>query len=118
MCGTGERDVTEIVHLRAIRPARLAERLPMEDLTAHVRDFRDVLRGAAAEEIRDGIRLVLALDAPAIARVADLVRGEADALPFWTFRLLADPPTCWLEVTGAGRAGSLARAVFEELAAG
>jgi hypothetical protein len=110
--------VTEIVHLRAIRPARVLDRLPMEDLTAHVRDFRAVVRGAGVEPIRDGVRLVLALDAHAVARAADLVRGTADALPFWTFRLLADPPACWLEVSGAGRAGEMARAVFEELAAG
>jgi hypothetical protein len=108
--------VTEIVHLPAIRPARLVDRLPMEDLTGHVRDFRIVLRGARVEPIPGGIRLVLALDPQAIARVADLVRGSADGLPFWTFRLLADPPACWLEVSGAGRAGVLARAVFEELA--
>lgn len=108
--------MTEIVHLPAIRPARLAERLPIADLSGHVRGFRDVLRGARIEPLRDGVRVVLALDAAAIARLADLVRGEADALPFWTFRVLADPPACWLEVTGAARAGMLARTVFEELA--
>ena len=108
--------MTEIVHLPAIRPARLAERLAFDDLAAHVRHLREPLRGARVEHLADGVRLVLALDVAAIARVANLVRGEADALPFWTFRILADPPTCWLEVTGTGRAGGLARAVFEELA--
>ena len=29
--------------------------------------------------------------------------------------LLADPPACWLEVTGAGSAGALADVVFREL---
>jgi hypothetical protein len=108
--------MTEIVHFRAIRPARLAERVPLDDLTAHVRDFHAVLRSARVEPLPGGVRLVLALDPHAIARLADVVRGGADALPFWTFRLLADPPACWLEVSGAGRAGVLARAVFEELA--
>ena len=61
------------------------------------------------------MRLVQRLDIRAIARLADLVREAADAFPFWSFRLLADPPECWLEVSGPGRAGELARAVFLEL---
>jgi len=50
----------------------------------------------------------------AIARLADLVRADADLLPFFGFRLLVDPPACWLEITGAGRAGEIARAAFGE----
>ena len=53
----------------------------------------------------------------AFARLADLVRAEADALPFFGFRLLAEPPACWLEVTGTGRAAEIARTVFGELGA-
>ena len=48
---------------------------------------------------------------------AELVRAEADALPFFSFRLLADPPRCRLEVTGTGPAAAAARAMFREMAA-
>lgn len=104
-----------IVDLRAVRPGRLAESVVAEDLAEHVRELRDLLRGGQREELPDGVRLLLRLDLPTIARLADLVRAEADAFPFWSFRLLADPPECWLEVTGPGRAGEIARAVFGEL---
>ncbi len=60
---------------------------------------------------------VVHMDVRGIARLADLVRGEADALPFFGFRLLAEPPACWLEVTGTGRAAEIARTVFGELGA-
>ena len=106
-----------LVDLPAVRPARLAERLVVEDLNEYVRELRAPLRGARREPRQDGVRLVLRLDVRAIARLADLIRETADAFPFWSFRLLADPPACWLEVTGSGRAGELARAVFGELAA-
>jgi hypothetical protein len=105
-----------IVDLRAVRPARLAEGIAGTDLGAHVRDFRELLRGARAEALADGVRLVLHLDLEALARLTDLVRAEADTLPFWSFRLLADPPVCWLEVTGRGQAGEIARAMFAALA--
>ncbi len=109
--------VTVVVDLPAVRPPRLAERLAAEDLTEHVRDLRDPLRGARSEPRPDGVRLVLWLDVRGLARLADLVRETADAFPFWSFRLLADLPACCLEVTAPGRAGELARAVFSELAA-
>ena len=76
-----------------------------------------MLRGARAEPLADGVRLVLRLDVRALARLADLVRAAADALPFFGFRLLAEPPACWLEVTGTGRAAEIARTVFGELGA-
>ena len=101
-----------IADLPAVRPGRLADGV---DLAAQVRELLPVLRGARAEQLPDGVRLVLRLDVRAIARLADLVRAEADALPFFGFRLLAEPPACWLEVTGAGRAGEIARALFGEL---
>ncbi|TMA46464.1 MAG: hypothetical protein E6J71_24570 [Deltaproteobacteria bacterium] len=104
-----------LVDLRAVRPGRLAETLATEDLTEHVRDFRVYLRGAEREPLPDGIRLRLRLELGAIAALADLVRAEADTLPFFAFRLLADPPECWLEVTGTGRAAEMARAMFGEL---
>ena len=110
------RDVHVIVHLSAVRPARLAERVAVDDLTEHVRDFRELVRGARCERLDDGIRLSLRLDVRTIARLADLVRAVADVFPFWSFRLLAAPPECVLEVGGEGRAGELARAVFGELA--
>ena len=106
-----------LVDLPAVRPARLAERLAAQTLGDYVRDLHEALRGARRERCSDGVRLVLRLDVRAIARLADLVRETADAFPFWSFRLLADPPACRLEVTGSGRAGDLARAVFGELAA-
>lgn len=108
--------MTVLVDLPAVRPARLADGLAVEDLRERVRDFRELLRGAACARLPHGVRLVLRLDLGAMARLADLARAEADATPFWTFRLLAEPPSCWLEVTGKGRAGDLARAVFGELA--
>lgn len=109
--------MTVIVDLSAVRPARLAETLAVEDFSDHVRAFRAVVRGARPEELPNGIRLVLELDLATIAALADLVRAEADTMPYWRFRLLADPPACWLEVTGDGPAGALARTVFRELAA-
>jgi hypothetical protein len=109
------RAVHVVVDLPAVRPGKLAAHLAAEDLTEHVRELRDPLRGARGESRPDGIRLVLRLDVRALAHLADLVREAADAFPFWSFRLLADPPECWLEVTGPGRAGELARAVFQEL---
>src|SRR5262245_8367892 len=105
-----------LVDLRAVRPGRLAAALAAEDLTEHGRDFRVYVRGAEQEVLPDGIRLRLRLELGAIAALADLVRTEADRLPFFAFRLLADAPECWLEVTGSGRAGEMARAVFGELA--
>jgi hypothetical protein len=104
-----------IVDLPAVRPGRLADGLDATDLTEHVRDLRGLVRGARAEPLPGGVRLVLRLDVATIARLADLVRAGADGLPFWSFRLLADPPECRLEVTGTARAGEVARAVFEEL---
>lgn len=103
------------VDLPAIRPGRLSEGLITGDLGEEVRDFRDLLRGARVEPLPDGVRLVLQLDVPTLARLADLVRAEANERPFWSFRLLADPPEAWLEVTGTGRAGEMARAVFGAL---
>src|SRR5439155_869440 len=77
----------------------------------------DAVRGARADPLPEGGRLGLHMDVRGIARLADLVRGEADALPFFGFRLLAEPPACWLEVTGTGRAAEIARTVFGELGA-
>jgi len=105
-----------IVDLPAVRPARLAERVTVDELMEHVRDLRELLRGARRERLDDGVRLSLRLDVRTIARLADLVRADADVLPFWSFRLLAAPPECVLEIGGEGRAGELARAVFGELA--
>lgn len=104
-----------LVDLPAVRPGRLAGRLAVEDLTDHVRAFRGLVRGAVAEPLPDGMRLVLRLETDAVAALADLVRAEANELPFWSFRLLADPPLCWLEVTGAGPAAEMARSLFGEL---
>jgi hypothetical protein len=119
----GEREgkvVGSVVHvvvdLPAVRPARLARTLVVEDLTDDVRELRGLLRGARSEKLPRGVALVVRLEVPEIAQLADAVRAEADAHPFWSFRLLADPPACRLEVTGDGRAGELARAVFGELA--
>src|SRR5262245_52863610 len=108
--------VNVVVDLPAVRPGRLAERVRPEELADHVRELRELLRGTRQDPLADGIRLLLRLDVESIARLADLVRGAADALPFWGFRLLADPPECRLEVTGTARAGDLARAVFGEVA--
>jgi hypothetical protein len=108
--------VTVFVDLPAVRPSRLADAVTLEDLSARVRALRDLLREAREERLPDGVRLELRLDVRAIARLADLVRAEADTMPYFRFRLLADPPACRLEVTGEGRAGDLARAVFGGLA--
>jgi hypothetical protein len=109
--------MTVLVDLPAVRPARLADTLAAEDLTEHVREFRRYLRNARAEPLAEGVRLVVTLDLRAIAAFADLVRSEADTLPYFHFRVLADPPECWLEVTGQGRAGDVARALFGEMGA-
>jgi hypothetical protein len=107
--------VTVFVDVSAVRPGRLADALSVDDLTREARDFRDHLRGARVEPLPDGVRLVVRLDVRSLARLADLVRAEANERPFWSFRLLADPPETWLEVRGTGRAGDIARAVFGEL---
>jgi hypothetical protein len=104
-----------IVDLPAVRPGRLAAALANRDLAPHVRAFRGLVSGAASEPLPGGLRLVLRLSTETIAELADLVREEANALPFWSFRLLADPPACWLEVTGTEEAAEMARAVFGEL---
>jgi|SRR5438105_15763274 len=101
-----------VVDLPAVRPARLADHVATEALAEHVRALRELVRGAAVQSLPHGVRFVLRHDVATIARLADVVRSEADACPFWSFRLLADPPACWLEVTGTGRAGELARTVF------
>jgi len=108
--------VNVVVHLRAVRPARLAARLADDALADDIRDLRPFLRGARAEPLPDGVRLVLDLEPMALAELADLIRGMADERPFWTFRLLEDLPLCWLEVTGTADAGALAYAVFSGLA--
>jgi hypothetical protein len=107
--------VTVFVDVPAVRPGRLADAVAIDDLTDEVRDFRDHLRGARVETLPDGVRLIVRIDVRALARLADLVRTEANERPFWSFRLLADPPETWLEVRGTGRAGEMARAVFGEL---
>jgi hypothetical protein len=109
--------MTVFVDLPAVRPGRDADGLLTAGLADTVRELRDVLRGARVEVLPTGVRLVLALDVETIARLADLVRARADALPFWSFRLLAAPPVCWLEVTGTGHTADLARTVFGELGA-
>jgi hypothetical protein len=104
--------VDVIVHLAAVRPGRLAAGFRDEVLAETVRDLREVLRGARAEEIPGGVRLVLERDLTAIAELADQIRAIADTWPFLAFRLLADAPLCWLEVTGTGPASGVARSVF------
>ena len=76
-----------IVDLPAVRPGRFAGGLDAADLAGPVGELRAELRGARAEQLADGVRLVLRLDVRAIARLADLVRAEADLLPFFGFRL-------------------------------
>lgn len=108
--------MTVFVDVRAVRPARLVGSIRAAELGEAVRGLHDFLRGALCDTLPDGIRLRVALDVTAVARLAELVRAEADALPFWSFRLLADPPECWLEVTGETEAAPMARAVFGALA--
>lgn len=107
-----------LVDMPAVRPGRLARSLAARDLSEEVRELREHLRGARCEAIDGGVRLDFTLDVEALAMFAELVRAEADTLPFFTFRLLADPPRCRLEVTGTGPAAAAARAMFGELAEG
>jgi hypothetical protein len=109
--------VTVLVDMPAVRPGRLARSLVKRDLSDEIRDFRSHLRGARCESIEGGVRLEFALDVETLAQFAELVRAEADTLPFFTFRLLADAPRCRLEVTGTGPAAAAARAMFREIAA-
>jgi hypothetical protein len=109
--------VDVIVDLRAVRPGRLAARLSAEALAEPVRTLRPLLRRARCEPIPGGVRLAVTLDVEEIAALADEVRALADRWPFLSFRLLADPPACRLEVTGRGSAAELARVVFAELGA-
>ena len=110
-------DVNLLVNMPAVRPGRLARSLAARDLSEEVRELRSHLRGARCETIDGGVRLEFALDVETLALFAELVRAEADALPFFSFRLLADPPRCRLEVTGTGPAAAAARAMFREMAA-
>ena len=109
--------MTVLVDMPAVRPGRLARSLVKRDLSEEIRDLRTHLRGARCDTIEGGVRLEFALDVEALASFAELVRTEADTLPFFTFRLLADPPRCRLEVTGTGPAAAAARAMFREIAA-
>jgi len=109
--------VTLLVDMPAVRPGRLARGLAARDLSEEIRALREHLRGARCAPIDGGLRLDFALDVEALAAFAELVRAEADTLPFFTFRLLADPPRCRLEVTGTGPAAAAARAMFREIAA-
>ena len=106
-----------LVDMPAVRPGRLARSLVKRDLSEEVRELRSHLRGARCESITGGVRLEFTLDVETLASFAELVRAEADTLPFFTFRLMADPPRCRLEVTGTGPAAAAARAMFREIAA-
>ena len=104
-----------IVDLPAVRAGRLAAALTDDALEEPVRSLRPYLRGARSTSLPDGVRVAVELDALGIAAFADEVRALANTWPFFTFRLLADPPSCALEVTGTGPAVDMARAVFGEL---
>src|SRR5205814_6101724 len=90
-------DVTVFVDLPAVRPGRLSGTLVADDLAGDVGDFRALLRDARIVALPDGVRVVVRLDVRVLARLADLVRSAANERPFWSFRLLADPPETWLE---------------------
>jgi hypothetical protein len=109
--------VTVVVDMPAVRPGRLAHRLSAEAAVEPVRSLRTYLRGATVTDLANGVRLEMALSTIDIAALADEVRALANEWPFLSFRLLAEPPDCALEVTGAGPAGGVARAVFAELGA-
>lgn len=104
-----------LVDLPAVRAGRLAARLSTEATTEPVRELRAYLRGADVEEIPSGIRLGLRLPPLEIAGLADEIRTLANEWPFLSFRLVADPPACTLEVTGTDAAIGMARAVFGEI---
>jgi hypothetical protein len=106
-----------LVDMPAVRPGRLARSRVKRDLSEDVRELRGHLRGARCESIDGGVRLEFSLDVETLAMFAELVRAEADTLPFFTFRLMADPPRCRLEVTGTGPAAAAAQAMFREIAA-
>ncbi len=106
-----------ILNLPAVRPGRLAATLVSASLLDEARDLRPLLRGAHLEELPEGLRLVLRLDVRTIAQLADVIRDLADHWAFLSFRLLASPPVCWLEIEGTGDAAAVARAVFGELGA-
>ena len=109
-------DVTLLVDMPAVRPGRLARSLARRDLSEEVRELRGHLRGARCETIDGGVCLEFTLDVETLALFAELIRAEADTLPFFTFRLLADPPQCRLEVTGTGPAVAAARTMFRAIA--
>jgi hypothetical protein len=104
-----------VVDLRAVRPGRLASALADEPLADEARELRPYLRGAQAEDLPQGVRLVFELEVIDLATLAHLVRQLADRWPFLSFRLAAEPPSCRLDVEGAGAAADVARAVFREL---
>jgi hypothetical protein len=104
-----------IVDLPAVRAGRLAAALAGDALTEPVRALRPSLRGGQTRSIPGGVHIAIELDALGIAALADEVRALANTWPFFTFRLLADPPACVLEITGTGPAAEMARAVFGEL---
>jgi len=106
-----------IVDLRAVRPGRLASSLVDEPLAGEARELRPFLRGARAEDLPEGVRLLFELEPIDLATFAHLVRQLADRWPFLSFRLAAEPPRCRLDVEGGGAAAVVARAVFRELGA-
>lgn len=104
-----------LVDLRAVRPGRLARSLADQPLADEARELRPYLRGAQATDLPQGIRLAFELAPIDLATLAQLVRQLADRWPFLSFRLAAAPPSCRLDVEGAGAAADVARAVFREL---
>jgi len=110
--------MTVLVDLPAVRPGRLAERVSAEAAAEPVRALRAYLRGAEVDEIEDGVRLRLRIEAAIdIARLADEIRTLANEWPFLSFFMVTDPPDCALHVTGTGAAAGMARTVFAELGA-
>src|SRR4029450_12453580 len=79
-----------IVDLRAVRPARLASTLADEPLAGEARELRPFLRGARAEDLPEGVRLLFELAPIDLATFAQLVRQLADRWPFLSFRLAAE----------------------------
>lgn len=105
-----------VFDLPAVRPGRLAVRLLQTSLAEPTRDLRRHLRGATVRLVPDGIDLETTLDMVSLAELADVVRSLANEWPWLSFRMLADPPACRLEVRGTGPAIEVAQTVFEEVA--
>ncbi|HUR50434.1 MAG TPA: hypothetical protein VMY88_13030 [Acidimicrobiales bacterium] len=91
--------------------------LGAEDVPARLAEWREVLGSVTRREpIAEGLRLVLAADAP-LARLAALAVAEQQCCEFFRFALTVDDRGLGLEVTARGEGQAVVAELFGGAAA-